>query len=263
MKKTTTAATTETKQVKISMNQVDGVKRHDMYKIDPRVITVQENWNPRQYFDAEKLEELKNSIIENGVQVPVRVKLQGDKIILLDGERRLRATLMAIEEGNDIQTIPAISERKTMKPTDMLLLALTTNTGENLTVMEEARAILKLTNWGMNVLDIAKKLGKTPATIYGRIKLMDADEEVIDALDAGEITQTEAKKIVSTSDGTKEDQKKKMKEIKVKKTIKKTSKKECVELLDECIEWLVELSKDQKLPQVDNLIQRITEVSDE
>lgn len=248
---------------KLNMKQVEGVKRADMYKIDPRVITVQEGWNPRINFDAEALEELKNSIVENGVQVPIRVKLQDDKIILIDGERRLRATLLAIEEGHEIATIPAINERKTMKQSDMLLLALTTNTGEKLTVMEEAGAVKKLVDWGIEIKDIAKKLGKTPATIYGRLKLMDAEPEIIEAMDKGEITQTEAKKIVSESNGTKEDQKEKMKKVQAKKALKKTSKKECVELLGEAIEWLSELTKDQELLQVQSLIERINIVIDE
>ena len=249
----------------INMKQVEGVKRSDMYNIDPRIINIIPNFNPREYFDVEKMELLKNSILENGVIVPIRVKMSEDnQIVLIDGERRLTAVMELIEkDGVDIKTIPAINERKQMSRENMLILALTTNSGEKLTVLEEAKSIKKLLDYGMKQSEIAKKLGRSVGTINGRLQMVDSTPVIVEALESGEITQGEARKIVSESDGTKESQQKKLKEVKIKKTIKKTSKKETIGLLESCVEWLIELSNGQELPQVKALIDRINEVVDE
>ena len=52
-------------------------------------------FQPRKEFDESALEELKNSIIENGVIQPVTVCRDGDGYQLISGERRLRAVLQA------------------------------------------------------------------------------------------------------------------------------------------------------------------------
>ena len=50
----------------------------EYFRINPTEIKVQASFNPRENFNEEKLEELKESIIENGVMVPLRVKLNAD-----------------------------------------------------------------------------------------------------------------------------------------------------------------------------------------
>lgn len=64
--------------------------------------------NPRQLFDPGPLRELKESIKQHGVLVPITVyKIIGqDKYAILDGERRYRCCFELEEEGSKI-TIPA------------------------------------------------------------------------------------------------------------------------------------------------------------
>ena len=244
------------------------IGRSDFYKVNPTEIEVQEGWNPRVSFDAIRLEELKESIKANGVLVPLRVKLNNDnKMILIDGERRLRATLAAISEGAEIVSVPAIVERKTMNELDMLLLSLTTNQGEPLTIMEEAQAIQKLVNWGMKHDEVARRLGKSVPTIYNRIKLLDASPELIEEMNEGNVSFTEVKEILKDSDGL-ESQKEKLEEVKEKKArrkaagIKKAGAKELKSLLSESVEWLIEMNH-EKIEQVIDLVTRINEALDE
>lgn len=65
--------------------------------------------NPRTLFDPGPLKELKESIREHGVLVPLTVyKLSGqDKYAILDGERRYRCCVELEEEGANIGDIPA------------------------------------------------------------------------------------------------------------------------------------------------------------
>jgi ParB family transcriptional regulator, chromosome partitioning protein len=235
--------------------------RTDLYRVDPRQVKIVQGWNPRSLFDAEKLEELKESIKENGVLMPIRVKINADnEMTLIDGERRLRATLAAIEEGAEIVSIPAIVERKTISEIDALILAMTANTGEPLSIVDEAGAIKKLQNYGLKVEDIAKKLGKSVPTIYNRLRLLDASPEVLNEMEEGNLSVNEVFKIVDKSSGSIEEQKVEMEKTKEKKAKKKAAgkkangKKEFQLLAAEMLEWLLELNQDKQLEPVKELI---------
>ncbi len=241
--------------------------RTDTYKVNPTEVIIVDGWNPRSSFDATKLDELKESIKELGVIVPIRVKINNDgKMILIDGERRLRATLLAIADGADIVSIPAIVERKAMNEIDMMILAMTANTGEPLTMVEEAQAIKKLLAYGLTQKDIATKLGKSIATINNRIQLLDASPELLEELENNKVSFSDVKKIVKDSDGI-ESQKEALQQVKEKKAKRKASgvskpgKKEFISLTQELVEWLVELNI-ENLTQVDDLISKANKLLD-
>jgi ParB family chromosome partitioning protein len=252
---------------KTTRNHESIVGRSDYYRVDPRQIKIVQGWNPRSLFDAEKLEELKESIKENGVMVPVRVRVNKEnEMILIDGERRLRATLAAIEEGAEIVSIPALMERKTINDIDATILALTANMGEPLSIVDEAHAIKRLNNYGLKPEDIAKKLGKSIPTIYNRLKMCDASPEVLEELEEGNLTAGEVREIINKSDSI-EEQKENLTKTKEKKAKKKASgekkagKKEYATLLMESVEWMTELNQ-SNLPQVQDLIERINAALD-
>lgn len=252
----------------MSRNHEAVVGRNDIYRVDPTKVKVVSGWNPRSSFDAQKMEELKDSIKENGVLMPIRVKINSnDEMVLIDGERRLRATLLAISEGVEILSVPAFIERKTMNEIEMLVHAMVSNQGEPLTMVEEANAIGKLHKYGLKIEDIAKKLGKSYQTINNRLSLLDASPELIEEMEKGEVSFSDVKKIVKDSDGL-DSQQEKLKEVKEKKAKRKSEgkkasagKKEYAELLKEAVEWLNELNV-EKLSQVEELIERINEAVD-
>lgn len=161
--------------------------------IDPRKIKVRDGWNPRTNF--KNINDLKNSIIENGVQVPLRVIKEDEKTYLIDGERRLRATMKAIEEGNNIKLVPCIFESKKMTEVDALVLALITNDGEKLNALEEAEAYHRFINWGYAASKIATMVGKSKVYVYERLSLRRSSPEIRKALGAGEISIRDASKI--------------------------------------------------------------------
>ena len=95
---------------KHALKDVEGFqKRKEFFTVDPKVIVVKNGWNPRTDFSGE--EELRDSIIQNGVLIPLRVKKVDNVLELIDGERRLRATHLAIKEGHNIESVPVILER--------------------------------------------------------------------------------------------------------------------------------------------------------
>ena len=68
---------------------------------------------PRKIFDEIKLEELADSIKENGILQPLIITKNGEYIELVAGERRLRAAKIA-----GLKKVPVVFKRTTEKETD-------------------------------------------------------------------------------------------------------------------------------------------------
>ena len=95
-------------------------------------------YQPRKVFDAEKLQELANSIKEHGVFQPIIVKKSIKGYEIIAGERRYKASQLAGKE-----TIPVIVRDFTDE--NMMEIALLENLQrENLNSIEEATAYQKL-----------------------------------------------------------------------------------------------------------------------
>lgn len=73
--------------------------------------------NPRIVFRPTELEDLLESIRRYGVQVPVSVYREGDRYVLIDGERRWRCSLKLNKS-----TIPALVQEKPDPLTNLLLM---------------------------------------------------------------------------------------------------------------------------------------------
>lgn len=122
--------------------------------------------NPRKLFGD--LSELTASIKESGVLQPVLVRLVGERYELVYGHRRLRA---AKEAGLD--AIPANVTQ--MTPEEVLTAQIVEN-GQRADIhpLEEADGYHRLhTEHDLSVEEIAKKVGKSKASVYARMKLAD------------------------------------------------------------------------------------------
>ena len=212
-----------------ALHNVDGyVSRKDLFNVDPTSILVVDGFNPRTDFSGE--EELMNSIINVGVLEPLEVRKNKDNVLeLVDGERRLRATLKAIELGNEITAVPVCLVPQKTNEIDLLIRALTRNTGKPLTPVEEANSFKRLVAWGWKVEKIASFIGRSVPYVYKRLELCAASPELEAAINNKEITITDAHKIINSSDGKLEEQKKeisKIKEIKEEQKFQKEAIKE-------------------------------------
>ena len=122
-----------------------------------------DNNQPRRYFDKQQLEELKGSISVNGIITPILYRVDGDKKVIVSGERRYKA---ASELG--LEELPA-----QLVSGDYRVIALTENLQRNsLLPMEEARAIQDIINAsGLAQQNVAVQLGKAESTISEILKL--------------------------------------------------------------------------------------------
>ena len=108
---------------------------------------------PREDFDKEKLEELSMSIREYGVRSPILVTPRGNRYMIIAGERRYRASLLAGKKE-----IPAI----VTEADDALVeeLALLENIQrQDLNIIEEAKAYKSLLDRGWTKEALAKRMG--------------------------------------------------------------------------------------------------------
>lgn len=151
---------------------------------------------PRQEFDKEKLEELADSIKENGVIQPITIEDAKDgTFYIIAGERRTRAAKIAGVKKIPVQ-LSAYSEQKKLE------IALIENIQRaDLNPVEEAKAYYKLMELGgLKQEEVAQKVGKNRATVANAIRLLKLPEDIQTALISGQITAGHARALLMVKD---------------------------------------------------------------
>lgn len=152
-------------------------------------------YQPRKTFDQKALEELSESIKENGLFQPIllRETLVGYEII--SGERRYRASKLA-----GLKTIPAIIYDYTDQ--QMMEVALVENIQrEDLSIVEEARSYQSLIdNLGYTQEQLANKVGKSRSHVANIIRLLKLDEDILESVDKGLLSMGHVKVLITIDD---------------------------------------------------------------
>lgn len=150
-------------------------------------------FQPRKEFDETALEELMNSILENGIIQPVTVQRDAGGYQLISGERRLRAVKKA-----GYKFIPAyVIEAKTDQ--SKLELALIENIQrEDLNAIEVALALKSLTTKCRLTQDeVAKKVGKNRSSVSNFLRLLKLPLQVQDSIRNREISFGHARALIN------------------------------------------------------------------
>ncbi|MDI3316846.1 MAG: ParB/RepB/Spo0J family partition protein [Bacillota bacterium] len=130
-------------------------------------------YQARRHFGSEALQELSESIRENGLLQPVVVRPVGGAYELVAGERRWRAARMA-----GLERIPAV----VMEADDRraAVLSLVENLQrENLHFLEEAEGYRELIeDFHLRQSELAARIGKSPSTVANRLRLLHLPEAV-------------------------------------------------------------------------------------
>ena len=156
---------------------------------------------PRKRFNEEALQELADSIKENGVIQPIIVSKRGTGYRIVAGERRWRASRLA-----GLKVIPAIVRDLTDQQT--MEQALIENIQrQDLNPLEEAFAMDNLMKeHGLTQEALAKKLGKSRPAIANTLRLINIDESLQDFIRNGDLSAGHARALLAITD--KEEQKK-------------------------------------------------------
>jgi len=156
-------------------------------------------YQPRKIFNEEKIQELSDSIVTNGLLQPIVVTRDGDKYLLIAGERRYRATKLA-----GITLIRAIV--LDVDNSKLRELALIENIQrDDLNIIEVAYSYAGLINdYNITHEELAKLVSKSRSSISNTLRLLTLSNFTQKMLGSSKITLGHAKLIV----GLEEDQQK-------------------------------------------------------
>ncbi len=153
---------------------------------------------PRVQMDEAKLDELAQSIKENGVIQPILVQRIGDLYRIIAGERRWRAAQRAglLKVPVVVRELPIDGDRQ------LLQLALIENIQrENLNPVDEAAAYQRLADeFGLTHDQIAAAVGKDRSSVANYVRLLKLAEEVRADLAAGALTMGHARALLALTD---------------------------------------------------------------
>ena len=149
-------------------------------------------YQPRQTWNDQQLQELANSIKENGVIQPILVRQKGSKYEIVDGERRFRAAEIA-----GLQKIPAMVRQTA--DSEMLALALIENIHRaDLNPIEKAKAYQNfMETFGLTQEQAAQKLGQDRSVVANYIRLLNLPAEVKQMLVDGSLDMGHARAILA------------------------------------------------------------------
>lgn len=168
--------------------QHDGSAPHevDIDRIRPN------RYQPRTRFDAAKMEELADSMRQNGVLQPLLVTPRGNEFELVAGERRWRAARLA-----GLQRVPVLV--RDVDARESLKLAILENVQrEDLNPIEEAHGYRRLMEeFQMTQQDLAERLGKSRSSIANTLRLMQLPAEVQQRIESGEMSAGHARALLS------------------------------------------------------------------
>lgn len=179
-----------------SLLEVETVEGEEKVEQIP-VVEIRSNpYQPRKNFDEEALEELADSIRQNGVLQPIIVRRSTAKgYELVAGERRHKASLIA-----GLTDIPAIIRE--LDEEFMIKYAILENLQrEDLTPLEEADAYqLMMQKLSLTQEKVADALGKSRSHVANHLRLLSLPEEVKQLLTEKKLSMGQARTIRALAD---------------------------------------------------------------
>lgn len=165
--------------------------RRDTAREVPTDRIVANPYQPRQE-PEHGLDELAASIREHGILQPLVVQPDGDRYVLIAGERRLRAA-----QRLGLPAVPVVVRTATQQ--QQLALALVENLQRrNLNPVEEAGAYQRLIDeFNLTQERVAAKVGKSRSHVANTLRLRGLPPPILDSLRQGEIAEGHAKVLLA------------------------------------------------------------------
>ena len=173
-------------------------------------------FQPRLTFDPEALNDLASSIKEHGIIQPLVVRRLQDKFEIIAGERRFKAASLI-----GLKTVPCIIMN--LNDNESAEVAIIENIQrKEMTPLEEAKSFKKLLDKGyLTQEELAKRMGKSQSAISNKLRLLNLDEVVQEAILNGKISERHARSLLRV-DNTEEQRKILAEIIEKRLTVKQT-----------------------------------------
>lgn len=149
-------------------------------------------FQPRRGYEVTALEELAESIRQQGILQPLLVRPAGENYQIILGERRWRAAQQA-----GLETVPCIVQE--VEDRQALEMALIENLHrEDLNAVERARAYQQLVDdFEFTHEELAQHIGKSRSAITNTLRLLQLPEEVLASLAEGKISEGHGRALLS------------------------------------------------------------------
>ena len=154
---------------------------------------------PRTHFDEKALQELSESIKALGIIQPITLKKEGDKFLIISGERRYRASKLA-----GLKSIPAYI--RLVNDQGLLEMALVENIQrEDLDAIEVALTYQRLLEEiGLTQEALSGRVGKERSTITNALRLLKLSPDIQQAIRNGVISAGHGRAIISVEGNDKQ-----------------------------------------------------------
>jgi len=177
----------------------DTSKKIETNKI-PITDIIRNKFQPRKNFDKENLQELTNSIKEQGVIQPIVVrpdKVSKGKYEIIAGERRWMAS-----QNAGLHEVPVVV--LDVDDVKSLEFAIVENVQrQDLNPIEEARGYQRLINeFDYNQEKLSKFIGKSRSYIANSLRLLSLSEDVLTLVEQGSLSAGHARSLIGLQNST-------------------------------------------------------------
>lgn len=155
-------------------------------------------YQPRQTFDDESLQELADSIQAQGLVQPIVVReIADDKYEIIAGERRWRASKLA-----GLEKVPVII-RSTDAQTTLAMSLIENIQREDLNPIETAIGLKRLMDeFELTQQAVAEAVGRSRSAISNLLRLLKLPQSIQDALHQGKISMGHARSVINFPEAT-------------------------------------------------------------
>ena len=156
-------------------------------------------FQPRLEFDQEALNTLANSIKQHGIIQPLVLRRVADKFEIIAGERRFKAAQMC----GMIQVPAIITDLDDNESAEVAIIENTQR--RELSAIEEAQSYKKLLDRKyLTQEQLAQRLGTSQSNIANKLRLLNLDKAVQDALMKQQISERHARSLLRVQDPKKQ-----------------------------------------------------------
>lgn len=151
-------------------------------------------FQPRHAFSSESIDELAQTLREEGLLQPIIVREDGEEYEIIAGERRFRAA-----QSLGWEKIPAIVNNLSDQQTASLAL-IENLQREDLNPIDEATAYENLMELNsLTQAQLAKDIGKSQSYVANKLRLLKLDPQIQEALASGAITARHGRALLALS----------------------------------------------------------------
>ena len=154
-------------------------------------------YQPRMQFSEDELEELCQSIKEQGILQPLLVREENDGFELIAGERRLRAAKKA-----GLTQVPVVTKR--IGDSKLLELSIVENIQRaNFNPIEESEAYHRLmTEFSLTQDKVAIRVGKSRSAVANFLRLRQLPDPIKDSIQEGKLSMGHARALLGIENST-------------------------------------------------------------